>query len=246
MSLEIINNLPFNEYLALNRLSSSVLKDFYKSPKYMLWRKSNPMKENDSLKIGTMVHTWLLENHKFNHDYHLMPKIDRRTKAGKEEYAAHLESAGNKILIESDTVKKFTHLKPYNDTKNEVTVLFDYCGVKCKARFDVLHDNGIEDIKTINDIFKVEKQFNQLAYFIQAGFYMIAFKEAFGKWPQFFKFTFISTNDFVVKETFEMAFDYMEIAKDRATEQILLYKDCLEKDHFPLGFNTTLETPFWL
>lgn len=243
--MQVIENLPFNEYLALPRLSSSKLKDFSKSPKYMKWREKNPMQETDAMKLGTMIHTWLLENHKFNHDYYLIDKVDRRTKDGKAAYNAHVEAAGNKIIIDKNTFEKFKHLKPYNNTKNEVTVLFDYLGIPCKARFDVLRENTIEDIKTTADIFKVKKQFFNMSYHLQAGFYQIAFKEAFGKLPSFFDFTFISTNEFVVKETFKMDFDLMEISKDMVNQLLLQYKDCLEKDEWPLGLDTSIETPPW-
>jgi hypothetical protein len=266
MSTEIIKNMPFDEYLSLNRLSSSALKDYYKSPAYFLWRKKNPMKESKALATGTMVHTWLLENHKFNSEYAIDPEYPKPEKPGdlrkvekevKEEYKRKLEAYENavsaweeandgKVIIKREEIEKFKHLKPYNNTDNEVTVLFDFAGVQCKARFDVLHPNGVEDIKTIFDIFKVKSQFNSLAYFIQSGFYQIAFKEAFGKLPDFFNFTFISTGDFVAKETFSMEFDFMEISRDLACEYILKYKESLESGKFPLGISTKLETPYWL
>ena len=266
MTLEVVENMPFDEYLALNRLSSSALKDYYKSPAFHIFRKTNPMKQTPSLMTGTMVHCWLLENHKFNSEYAIDPeypkpekpgdlrKVDKEVKDKYKEALAKYESAveawedanEGKILIKRADIDKYKHLAPYSTTKNEITVLFDYAGVKCKARFDVLHNDGIEDIKTISDIFKVKRQFNDLAYYLQAGFYQLAFQAAFGKLPDFFDFTFISTNDFVVKETFRMEFDFMEISRDLACENILKYKDSLETGNFPLGLDNTLRTPHWL
>ncbi len=280
MKAEIIENLPFDEYLKLNRLSSSALKDFYRSPKYFKFRKENPMKETDAMRLGTMIHTWLLENHTFQHLYYAMPELpelgrkpvkpdhlDGRKDKDNPEYIEYkeelsnwekekakiesvknlyIEQAGDRIVYPKEVIDKFTHFTPYSTTKNEVTVLFEYMGIKCKARFDVLHDRGVEDIKTTADIFRVEKQFYNLSYYLQAGFYQLAFKEAFGFYPDFFNFTFISTNEFVVKETFEMTFAYMEIGREMAVQQMAEYKRCVETDSWPLGLNTSLDAPSWL
>jgi hypothetical protein len=225
------------------------------------------MKETASMRIGTMVHTWLLENHRFNNDYAIdpnyakpekpCPDMRKASKEDKESFNAKVEAYNSavdawteanegKVIIKQEEIDKFKHITPYSNTTNELTVLFDFLGVKCKARFDTVHPNGIEDLKTTVDIFKVERAFNNFSYYIQAGFYQAAFQAAFGKLPDFFHFTFISTNEFVVKETFVMEFAYMEYARDKATELVLAYKECLEKDEWPLGLDTELTLPHWL
>lgn len=245
-NVEIIKNMSFSEYLSLPRLSSSKLKDFAKSPAYMKWREENPMKETEAMKIGTMIHTWILENHKFQHEYYLTEKYDRRTKDGKAAYNAAIEAAGDRVVIEKSVFDKFKHLQPYNDTQNELTILFEHQGVECKARVDAMHVNGMEDIKSTADIFKCVKQFFNLNYHIQAGFYQIAYKAAYDRWPEFFKFTFISTNDFVVKHTFDLEFDLMEISRDMAARYIGEYKECEDKGTWDLGLGDYIETPSWL
>lgn len=246
--VEVIENMDFKEYLSLDRLSSSALKDYMVCPAYYKWRKKNPMKESEYLKIGTMVHTWILENHTFNNLYMGIPKLDKRTKAGKDAYASYLEQANGRELIDEDLIKRYTQIKPYNDTKNEVTVLFEINGVPCKARFDCLRtkENGVEDIKTIANIFKIDRQFADLKYYIQAGFYSEAYKAAFGHYPEFFKFTFISTGDYFDMVTREISFEYLEYGRIKALENVDNFKYSCENNHWPGLEMGDIEMPSWM
>lgn len=244
---EVIDNLPFDEYLKLPRLSSSALKDFMQAPSYYKYRKSAPMKETDAMKLGTMVHTWMLENHKFHKEYMSMPKIDKRTKAGKELFAEYTENANGRVLMDEDVIKKFTTLPVYNDTRNEVTILFEVEGIKCKARFDCLRPNHvIEDVKTIADIFKIDRQFASLKYYIQAGFYAQAYHEAFEVWPKQFLFTFISTGDYFEKVTREISFEYLEHGRLEAIKNVKRFRQCVEDDYWPGLPSSEIEMPMWM
>lgn len=246
-NVEVIDNLPFDEYLALQRLSSSALKDFIQAPAYYKWRKQNPMKETDAMKLGTMIHTWILENHKFHKEYMPMPKIDKRTKAGKELFAEYTDKANGRILMDEEIIQKYTKLPVYNDTRNEVTILFEIEGVKCKARFDVMRENHIiEDIKSIADIFKVDRQFANLKYYIQAGFYSQAYFEAFGVWPKQFLFTFVSTGDYFDKVTREISFEYLEHGRLEALKYVKRFRQCVEDNYWPGLPNSDIEMPMWI
>lgn len=247
MTTEVIENMPFDKYLKLDRLSSSALKDYIQAPAYYKWRKKNPMKKTENLKLGTMVHTWVLENSTFNNLYMGIPKLDKRTKKGKDAYAAYVEQANGRILMDEEIIHKYTkNLKPYNDTKNEVTVLFELQGIPCKARFDCLRDNGVEDLKTIADIFKIDKRFAQLKYYIQAGFYSEAYKAAFGVWPDFFKFTFISTGEYFDVVTREISFEYLEYGRMEANRHVSNFKYSVENDYWPGIQPSDIEMPSWM
>lgn len=244
--VEVIENMDFKEYLSLDRMSSSALKDYITAPAYYKWRKQNPMQETPNLALGTMVHTWILENSKFNKLYMGIPKLDKRTKAGKDAFASYVEQANGRELIDEDLIKRYTHIKPYNDTKNEVTVLFELNGLPCKARFDCLRENGVEDIKTIANIFKIDKQFSDLKYYIQAGFYSEAYKAAFGVWPDFFKFTFISTGDYFDMVTREISFEYLEHGRMQAIEALDNFKYSKENNYWPGIPAKDIEMPSWM
>tara|TARA_R110000787_G_scaffold5686_6_gene20536 strand:+ start:2965 stop:3885 length:921 start_codon:yes stop_codon:yes gene_type:complete len=160
-------------------------------------------------------------------------------------------AANGRIIMPEEVVNKYTTLKPRFDTVNEVTVLFDMCGVPCKARFDMLHRNpelpmGVEDLKTIRDITKIDRDFANLKYYIQAGFYTMAYKAAYGEWPEFFKFNFVNTGEFLQQITCETSHDYIEYGRMIVLEQMEYFKECLEKDNWPGLTGYTIERPNWI
>ena len=246
MSAEIINNMPFDEYLALDRMSSSALKNFMSCPGLYKFRKENPMKTSAAFATGTMIHTWMLENHRFQNEYYVVPSLAKKSKDEKAAYASYVVAANGRELITEDAINKYKHLPVRDDTKNEVTVLFDFCGIPCKARFDMLHPNGVEDLKSIADIENIDRDFQKFKYYIQAGFYTQAYFEAFGKWPEFFKFTFVSTGEYVDMVTCEAEHDYVEYGRMKAKELLEEFTECLTKDVWP-GYNGfTIRRPQWI
>ena len=98
-----VHDITNDEYHAANGISRSRLMLLDKSP-YHYWyevlsgeaevRESTP-----AMLIGSLFHTLLLEPEKFDREYALMPKIDRRTKQGKEDYEAFVQEAQNKIIL---------------------------------------------------------------------------------------------------------------------------------------------------
>lgn len=253
--VQIIENLPFNEYLAIDRLSCSSLKNFMDCPAYYKFRKETPMKETAAMALGTMIHTWLLESPRFNHEYYPHPKVKRNTKIGKETYAMYEEEAGERIMFDEELVQRYTKMTPMTDTINEITVLFEIDGMPCKSRFDALHGKrygttiiptGVEDVKTIANIQKLDKDFAGFKYYLQAGFYSIAYHEAFGTWPEFFKFRFVNTGEFPATVVREIAWDYMEHGRVKTVDMIEELKECLKTDVWPGLYDGPIERPSWI
>lgn len=243
---EIINNMPFDEYLSLDRLSSSAIKDFMISPSWYKQRKEIPFKETAAMRKGTMIHTWMLENPKFAKEYYPVPTMAKKTKAEKELYAAYVEAAQGRELVLESEIEFLKKLPLKSSTKNEVTVLFEINGVPCKSRFDILHPTGIEDLKSINDLTKINRDFANFKYYIQAGFYAQAYFEAFGEWPEFFNFTFVSTGEYFDFITCDIAFDYLEHGRMEVLEAVERFKECRERDVWPGLSGFTIERPGYI
>ncbi len=55
-----------------------------------------------AMALGTALHTLVLEPAKFADEYAVAPKVDRRTKVGKEEWAAFQEANAGKTLIDEE------------------------------------------------------------------------------------------------------------------------------------------------
>lgn len=284
--VEVIDNMPFDEYLALDRLSSSALKNFIECPHYYKWLKTQPQKEpSAAFKKGTMIHTWMLENHTFQNLYYSMPDTsdkkpakppkpegaNGRAKAGTPEKELYLEfkkemdaydlendeynevirmyeeAAGDREIWPEAEINRYSKLPSRTDTRNEVTVLFEINGIPCKARFDMLHmGEGVEDLKTIADIFKIDRDFFKFKYHVQAGFYTLAYKAAFGEWPDFFKFTFVSTGDYPTMVTRDCEFSLIEFSRSLVENQVTKFKECIETNHWPKLYSGEIELPAWM
>jgi hypothetical protein len=66
-----------------------------------------------ALRAGTITHTAVLEPSKFQNEYVVPPEINKRTKAGKEEWAAWEEENGDKFAITSDELHKANLLRQH-------------------------------------------------------------------------------------------------------------------------------------
>ena len=152
------------EYFALDAINATLLKDIIKqSPVHAQARRTvdNPTPQ---MKLGTAVHTAILDTN-WDDTIAVAPAVDRRTKAGKAEYAEFEEKSGNKTVITADQLKLvnqmhsavFDHPEAKrllgNCTDSEHVRVFEYGGEKCKAKIDAvdLLNDTIIDIKTTAD-----------------------------------------------------------------------------------------------
>ena len=143
-------------------------------------------KSTPSMAFGTAVHTAIYEPSEFYKDYHIIPKTDRRTKAGKELYAEHQAKAeGKEVLDEADHQRILTILKNLDKNQQakdyvlgekELSHYLEYEGIKVRVRPDCVNKVAgfISDVKTcqdnsprafLSDVYKYK-------YHIQAAFYM--------------------------------------------------------------------------
>lgn len=180
------------DYFALDRLNASSLKQFVTSPAHYINSKINPTEPTTSMALGTLVHCLTLEPDAFDERYIVASnKLDRRTKAGKEEWAALQES--DKIVIKQDTLMQATSMtasvlahpvasRLLSASSKEQVALFDVNGVACKAKIDVLSITlEVADLKTTSvahpDKFKWAVR--DFKYGLQMAFYAIAVSECF-------------------------------------------------------------------
>ena len=98
------------EYHATGAVGKSMLDNIHKSPAHLkIAGNKNP---GPPLILGSALHCAVLEHSTFNDRYIVEPDVDKRTKAGKEEYAVFLhamEKKGSPIILtqnQLDTVNK--------------------------------------------------------------------------------------------------------------------------------------------
>lgn len=208
---EIIYNLPIGEYHGDKHISCSKLNVFLKSRKlfyydYVQGKKSNDtsvdlVKLGDPLAFGSAFHACVGEGmDEYNKLYAVKPpKMDRRTKAGKEAFQAFTESIGDRLPIDRDAHDAILEMRSsiyqnevlgraISSADAEVTIRGVVFDIPVQCRPDLLlrdiqdpevasllgvdlGDNVIIDLKTTKDVGSFEYSIRSFKYYRQAPFY---------------------------------------------------------------------------
>ncbi|MGB1290509.1 MAG: PD-(D/E)XK nuclease-like domain-containing protein [Pseudoalteromonas sp.] len=149
--------------------------------------------QTPAMVLGSAVHTAILEPESFSSEYVVAPKCDRRTKAGKEIWANFTESAGNKTVLaewEYEVTSQMKNAvlshpmanKMLTGGESEYSYFTEFEGVEVKCRPDYLKNGCLIDLKTTADASYegFAKQMGNLAYHLQAAFYVDVFNKATG------------------------------------------------------------------
>jgi len=186
-SVEVIEegiylDMPFNKYNDLDAIRSHDLTSFIKDP-YTWKYEEKPNSEASFFVEGRLQHCLFLEPHVFHDEFVVAPQVDKRTKAGKEAYEDFMASVNDRSVVSQDLydacqgrVEVLDAFKPQKDDKTEVSIVFDYYGHLCKARFDMLQNNVIIDLKTCRDASPsgFKRAIRNFGYHQQAAFYLDA------------------------------------------------------------------------
>ena len=191
------------EYHKSDGVSNTGLGDIAKSPAVYQWRKNAPEdpEKLKALDIGTALHTRLLEPHLFDEQFAVEPKLDRRTKAGKQEAEIFaMESEGKKILtmeegrkldfmVESTYAHSAARFLLEADGQCESLIFWTdrETGELCRVRPDRMLDDRpiIVDVKKTADINKFSKSIYEYRYNVQAAMYSDGYKQYFDEDPIF-------------------------------------------------------------
>ena len=185
----LLRGVPMAGYLEINALSSSRLEWLAASPLYYRHMLTQPREETPALALGTALHMAALEPDLFATAYALEPDVaaiggakPRATKEYKEAVDA-IESSG-RIVLKADTMETVLGMRdsilahPHaaallkRTPEREVSGIWKRGERLCRARFDMLGEGVIGDIKTTRNI----KDFSpwtitRLGYYRRAGWY---------------------------------------------------------------------------
>jgi hypothetical protein len=191
----IYPGLTFAEYAAIPAMSSGVLSEGLKSMAHLKYAMETPHEDTPALLFGRALHTLVLEGDTvYNNTYATSPAVDRRTKAGKEEYAAFLaDSAGKTPISQTDcialhemasSVLSHHHARDLLSfqSSNELTIVWIHAQTQtlCKSRIDSLIDGPPPpvalDIKTTRDASQhsFARAIYTYNYHLQSAFYLAA------------------------------------------------------------------------
>ncbi len=190
------------EYRAAAGVNKSTLWNMRRSPAHYKYCLDHPQEDTSAMKIGRAVNAAILTPAAYKREYAILPEgIDRRTKAGKEQYEEFTASAEGKEIItaqDADMIKKI--VKAVKANKDAVRLLKgtrrekpffwkDDNGILCKCRMDAVTTGRIVDIKTAadaeTDLFSREAL--KYGYHVQAAHYIDAYYKNIGsKTPEWY------------------------------------------------------------
>jgi len=175
-------DMPEKEYFKAKGVSKSLLAKMDCPAKAYVRSKETP-----AMMIGSMVHKAILEPDDFDDCYVVAPEINKRTKAGKEEWAEFQAANAERIVITQgqrdhamgmqDAVQAHQMASELlSEGKAEQSCFWNdgRTGEACKARIDWMRpDNVIVDLKTANSAqpFTFSRSCHDFKYHVQDAWY---------------------------------------------------------------------------
>ena len=230
-----------NEYRAFPALNQSAAKVLIaNSPAHYQAYINTPQEETKALRFGTFVHAAVLEPDTLNDLYATAPEVDRRTKEGKETWAAFATANAGKTILDAEesaighlVAASARHaLKAHGVVFDATEVMFhvDYCGVPLKAAIDGVAGDYLWDIKTTvpgeATPAGMLKSIRSYRYNLQAYWYRLVYELATGRRPLGFRFLFVEKEAPFSWAIAEVGPELMSYAVSDFEKAITLYKEC--------------------
>ena len=180
------------EYESIEAINQSTLKLFRRSAAHAREYMLHPPAQTEAMMIGTAVHCAVLEPTKFSGTYVVAPRVDRRTKAGKETWANFESENRGKELLDADDFEMCSEIcraihantvigrMLESPGKNEVGIVWqdEKTGLLCKALLDRITTYAgwtcVMDLKTCEDARPgaFGRDCYTYGYYLQAPFYL--------------------------------------------------------------------------
>ena len=261
---EGIFDMTNEDYHASAPLSKSSLSQILKSPAHYKESQERSFAETPSMALGTAFHCAVLEPDRFKAEYRVPPNVDKRTKAGKEEYAEWLTqgfteiSSGDydKVRFMRDALLAHKTLSPLLSTgQAELSVFHKYTyydrDVWLKCRPDWLNKkrNVIVDLKSTMDASAqgFGKSSAKYGYALQAWMYSMIVSKVLGEPVTAFVFAAVESSPPYGVAGYILDQKSMELGQQKFNTAIKTYLECIDTDTWPSYGDkiTELTLPQW-
>lgn len=246
-----VHDISSDEYHASEGISRSRLMLLDKSP-YHFWYdvlsgRAKPKDSTPAMLIGSLFHTILLEPDKFDKEYAVAPKIDRRTSVGKEQWHEFSVYSEGKTIVTMDQYDKAYQMAAGIREHEIVQTLLDEAvfeqsvywtdeetGLQFKTRPDIWSSKMVVDLKTTADAnpFGFQRSALSYGYFIQAG---MAFEgcKALGKPFEMFTILACEKEEPHVPAVFIMDDEALQFGIDQFISYKRRLKACFDSGKWP-------------
>ena len=240
--------MTYYENPAVNK---STLWWLRKSPAHFQWARTAETSDTPAMRFGRAVHAAILTPSLYLERFKVFTG-DRRTKAGKEEYQALIDS-GVEIITEdeAETINQMMSACPDSifkicETEKELYWTDPDTGVSCKGRLDAVKPGTVVDYKTTTDASTdgFAREAIRYGYDLQAAMYLEAAKQnGYGDCEFWFiaqeKSAPFATNIIKAGDAF------LDRGRWLMMDLLTKYKECAAKDEWP-GYGTNeLIIPEW-
>ena len=263
-----MENADYHRHWAV---SKSGLDQIAKSPLHYWARFLDPDRvwpePTPSMRLGTALHTHVLELSKWDNQIAVAPgDINRRTKEGREQWAAFEAAAKRKTVITADDAAQVMAMgraimrHPAAAMllglpgKAETTHMWTDAatGLECKCRPDWLTDDGtiVVDLKTTKDASPrgFKQSVANYRYHVQAAWYLHGLEQATGKRPDQFIFICVESTAPYACAVYAADAEMIERGHDQAMRDLVKLAACKAADHWP-SYSDQIETlslPGWM
>lgn len=243
----IYHDVDFEEYLKWDAVSCSSLKALRKSPAHFKASRSSLSKSTPARKIGSAIHTSVLEPERFKTDYVIAgDEIKGNSKVAKEAKAELYEKYGEDCVLNEKDYKVVTETqKALFENPDagpmlraieapEVSIVWEFEGVICKGRIDGLCKNYIIDVKSAISAHPIEfaRKMFTYGYDLQATFYLLGAKKLDMGLKDFYFLAVEKTKPYGV--SVHRAQKPVHIFNLTRIKALLgLYKECLKANTWP-------------
>lgn len=243
-----------NNFLKKRPLSYSSLKAFRRSPVHYIHYLTQPRIETPAMRLGSLVDELLLTPLVVKDKYIIAPKVDKRTKKGKETWASFEAQAKGRVVIDQETMDKANRMvdsvmrhpvaKHLIEGKKKAQVKAKWRDTDTKLPcigmidFETEYDDlFIVDLKTGQDADPSvwNRQVVKYEYHLQAGMYLDAYHKSRYLFPTFLHLAVESDQPYGVSV---MMFDKdaVEFGKEEFYNTCKAFKYAMDNDQFDMGY----------
>lgn len=238
------NKYYYNDH---TRISKSGLDLINRSPAHYKWSIENPKEDTEALIFGKLVHCLILEPETFDEKFIISPKIDRRTKEGKEAYQLLCDNQNGRIVISEEQEEQASIMaskvlnhslgsRLLSNGKPEVKIYWEcpITGCKFRSMIDYLNDYVI-DLKTTEDARpeSFQRSITKYRYDVQGAVYLDAVEISTGIRPKGFIVIAIEKTEPYNVAIYLLDEIAIESGKSKYIRNAFTYKECFEANYWP-------------
>lgn len=219
-----------------------------------------------AMRIGSALHTLVLEQDTFEDRYITAPQVDRRTKDGKARWAEFEADAGDRELIAADDRAMISRMAEAVWSHPAAAALLNWkgkaetthmwvdqaTGQACKCRPDWLADDHrlIIDLKTTEDASPAgfRKSIANFRYHVQASWYLDGIEQATGTRPEQFLFICVEKKPPYAVAVYAASPVMVTIGAETAARDLDVLVTCKQSGSWP-GYSDQIEPislPPWM